>query len=131
MHLQLQRPASQRSDSRRRVREQVRRPHRRLHEETSSARRPLIEAAGVRRQPAFDIGYELQPAWPVMHLARLRSRTAGGLLPVVLNSFAAFVALGAALAAGRRRRRRGDFAAAPVMRLPVERLEPQLERHAA
>ena len=91
----------------------VRPSHRHVPEQPSAARRPVVEATAPSRPAGLDAGHEIQPRAPVVR-PRARPRGAASPLPVVLNGAAALVALGAALAA---RRRKSPIAAAQVLHL--------------
>jgi hypothetical protein len=107
---QPERPASQHATKEHRVRP----PHRLVVEQTSTARRPVVEATVPSHPAGLDAGHEIQSGAPVVP-PRARPREVANPLPVVLNGAAALVALAAALAA---RRRRSPIAGASILHLP-------------
>lgn len=122
------RPASHPAHAGRHVPHHVRKLRRPVRARTSSVQRPVAEAAAPSRRGRLDTGHQLQPAPPVLQLAR-PSRASTVPLPLVLNGLAALVAVAAAFAAGRGRRRRP--AGARVLRLARPRFDSELELHAA
>jgi hypothetical protein len=113
-----QRPASRHATGNHRVRPS----HRRVPQQSSSARRPVVEATAPR-PVGLDAGHEIQSSVLAVQ-PRARPHGVATPLPVVLNGAAALVALAAALAA---RRRRSPIAAAQVLHLS----RPIPERRAA
>jgi pyruvate/2-oxoglutarate dehydrogenase complex dihydrolipoamide acyltransferase (E2) component len=108
------RPASQRPVQAGEPRSRPSRPaetqRRQLTEPENSSRRPDVETSAPREPTGLDAGHEFLPRAPTL------------LLPLILNGLAASVAVGAALAAARTRRRRNSgwspVAAAQVLQLP-------------
>lgn len=102
-----------------------------LSEPTSSAHRPVIEAAAPRAPGApasANVGQELGPSVGVAQPQRPQQpqAQAPGVLSLVCNGGAALVAAAAALAAARRRRRdvrTSPVADAQVLRLPGPALD--------
>jgi hypothetical protein len=98
-------------------------PRIRVSQPTSSSRRPVVETAAAPGEPTgLDAGHEIASGAAVASSGRPFS----GLLPLLSNGAAALVALGAALAAGRRRRGRAGaspIAVAQVLHLPQRRTE--------
>jgi hypothetical protein len=117
--LRPQRPASQYA----RGNHRVRLPHRRVPEQASTARRPVVEVTAPSRPAGLDAGHEIRSSASVIQ-PRARPHGAANPLPVVLNGAAALVAVAAALGA---RRRRSPIATAEVLHLA----RPRTERRAA
>jgi hypothetical protein len=101
----------------------VRPSHRHVPEQSSSARRPVVEATAPSRPARRDAGHEIQSTAHVVE-PRARPHGVANPLPVVLNGAAALVALAAALGA---RRRRSPIAVVHVLHLS----RPIPERRAA
>jgi Peptidase family M23 len=106
-----QRPASHHATASHRVRQ----ARRHVPEQTSTARRPVVEARAPSRPAGLDAGREIQTSVPVIR-PRARPRGVANPLPVVLNGAAALVALAAALVA--RRRKSPVAIAAQILHLP-------------
>jgi hypothetical protein len=86
----------------------------------------VVETAAPVEPTGLDAGHEVGPSGPVAESQRSRRQASSTLLGLALNAAAALVALGAALAAGRRRRRglgASPIAAAQVLRLPQRAAE--------
>lgn len=98
---------------------------------SSSSRRPVVETAPPVAPARLGAGHEPRPGIEVAETERPPRQASSTPLALAVNGTAALVALGAALAAGRRRRRRvgtSPIATAQVLRLP----EPVTgQRHAA
>jgi hypothetical protein len=101
----------------------VRPSHGHVPEQSSSARRSVVEATAPNRPARLDAGHEIQSTAHVVE-PRARPHGVANPLPVVLNGAAALVALAAALGA---RRRRSPIAVVHVLHLP----RPIPERRAA
>jgi hypothetical protein len=101
----------------------VRPSHRHVPEQSSSARRRVVEATAPSRPARLDAGHEIQSTARVVE-PRARPHAVANPLPVVLNGAAALVALAAALGA---RRRRSPIAVVHVLHLS----RPIPERRAA
>jgi len=85
----------------------------------SSSPRPVVETATPVEPVGLGAGHEPRPGIGSVEVERPLSRASGASLALALNGAAALVALGAALAAGRRRRMGASpVAAAQVLRLP-------------
>jgi hypothetical protein len=96
----------------------------------SSSRRPVVETAAPVEPAGLDAGHEYGPRSEVPVSESPGRQAPRPLLALALNGAAALAALGSALAAGRRRRRRvrtSPVATAQVVRLP----EPAVERRCA
>jgi Peptidase family M23 len=88
---------------------------------TSSSRRPVVETAAPVEPSGLDAGHEIRSSKPAAQPAQPSAPPSRALLPLLCNGVAALVALGAALAAGGRRRRRlgtSPITAAQVLELP-------------
>ena len=106
-----QEPRSDTRTTRSRHRPVVRTRHAGGREQATFLRRPVVEPIGL------DAGHTIRPAVP---LRQPRREPSGSLFGLGCNGAAALVALGAAVAAGRRRRRliRNPSATAQVLHLP-------------
>jgi hypothetical protein len=89
-------------------------PHRLVAEQTSTARRPVVEATVPSHPAGLDAGHEIESHAPLVR-PRTRPHEVANPLPVALNGAAALVALAAALGA---RRRRSPVAGASILHLP-------------
>lgn len=108
----------------------ARRPHvshRHVSAPVSASQRPVVEVAAPRERADLDAGHELRPTVQVARTERHPSTASSAPFGLVVNGAAALVAIAAAFAAGRRRRRdlAGQVPVAQVMPLP----RPALERH--
>ena len=96
---------------------------------TTSLRRPVVEPAAPDESTRLDAGHEIRRGAPVTR------RVPTVPLPLVLNGAAAFVALAAAFAASRSRRRRpavgSAVADAQVLHLPTRFTERRTRSRAA
>ena len=100
----------------------------------SSSRRPDVETAAPLEPAGLDAGHEPGPSVEIAEPHPTSRRPSSASLALVLNGTAAVVALGAALAAGRRRRCRSatsPVATAQLLRFPGPRAEPATERRRA
>jgi hypothetical protein len=104
------RPASHDATEEHRVRPQ----HRPVAEQTSTARRPVVEPTAPSHVAGLDAGHEIESSSPIVQ-PRARPHEVANPLPLVLNGAAALVALAAALAA---RRRRSPIPEASILHLP-------------
>lgn len=98
---------------------------------TSSSRRLVVETAAPVEPLALGAGHEPRPGGEVAEVERPLRQSPSSAVALAANGAAALVALGAALAAGRRRRRRvgtSPVTTARVLRLPDPVAE---QRHAA
>lgn len=105
-------------------------PRRRVSKPTSASQRPVVEKAAPVQPAVLDAGHEPQAAPAAAEAKARRQQASGRSLALALNGAAALFALGAALATGRRRRRRNGaspIATAQVLRLP----EPAVEQRRA
>ena len=95
---------------------------------TTSLRRPFGEPT-VIESPALDVGHQVRTVAP---RAQLRPDAAAALVGLACNGAAALIALGAALAANRRRRRARAIpaAGAQVLHLAPPTAERRLSRAA-
>jgi hypothetical protein len=87
-----------------------------------SSRRPVVETAAPVEPAGLGAGHAPRPGIEAAEIARSLRQGSGMSLALALNGAAALIALGAALAAGRRRRRRvgeSPAATAQVLRLPA------------
>jgi hypothetical protein len=94
--------------------------HHRASAPKRSLRRPVVETAAPVEPAGLGAGHALRPSKADVHPAQ-PSTAPSVLLPLVCNGVAALFALGAALAAGRRRRCRpgmSPIAAAQILQLP-------------
>jgi Peptidase family M23 len=89
----------------------------------SSSWRPVVETPAAREEPTgLGAGHEI----PAGARAERPEAPSAGLFPLLSNGVAALVALGAALAAGRRRRRgvgSSPIAVAEVLHLPLSQTD--------
>ena len=86
---------------------------------TSSSRRPVLETAAPVGRVALGTGHEPRAGIEPAEVVHPRPQAPGMSLALVFNGAAALVALGAALAAGRRRRvGSSPVATGQVLRLP-------------
>jgi hypothetical protein len=93
---------------------------------TSSFRRPIVEPAAPR-----PIGLDARHDRPSAHVAPPRRKPSSPLLGLVCNGAAALFALGAVLAARRRRSNTSPTVSAEVLRLPLPEDEPRQVSRAA
>ncbi|HEY3549839.1 MAG TPA: peptidoglycan DD-metalloendopeptidase family protein [Gaiellaceae bacterium] len=109
-------------------------PRRHLSRPASSSRRPVVETAAPFQPAGLDAGHEPGPSAEVLETERPSRQPAGTSLALLLNGTAALVAVGAALAAGRRRRSRSvtsPTATMQVLRFPEPAAEPATEHRRA
>jgi hypothetical protein len=93
---------------------------------TSFSRRPVVETAAPVEPAGLGAGHETRSRVPDPDVAALPARAPGTLLALALNGVAALLALGAALAAHRRRGRTPATSAAAtgrVLHLPQLHVE--------
>ena len=92
-----------------------------------ASRRPVVEAAIPQESTDLGAGHEPERSVPAGHLEAPARQPSNELLAFTLNGGVAMVALAAAFAAGRRRRREltDGVAHAQVIRLP----RPAPDRH--
>jgi hypothetical protein len=121
-HELSQRPASHPMQAGQRVHRRIRVTHRHLGQSTSTARRPGIETDAPRLPARLDAGHEIRSGASVA-ARQPRVRSVVVPLPLVLNGLAAVLALAAAIAAARGRRRRVAGNTARVLHLSERRLE--------
>jgi hypothetical protein len=100
-------------------------PTPRVSEPIVFARRPVVEPA---RSAGLDTGLETKPT---TELLRPRHGSSGALLGLLCNGLAALVAVTAALAVARSRRRRPASAIADVLELPRAVFDRRNDRRAA
>ena len=100
-------------------------PHRRVSEPARASRRPVVEVAASPESTDLDTGHELEPRVSAVHMEPQHNQPSNQLLALAFNGAAAMVALAAAFAAGRRRRRDLTVVGAQVLHLP----QPSLGRH--
>lgn len=115
-----QRPAAHHATSATRARASARVPHRRPSEPAGFSQRPAVETE-AHAPTVLDAGHEIRPS---VRPSIPAPGTTGLLVPLICNGAAALVALAAAFAAARGRRReapsRGE--GAPVLQLPERTL---------
>lgn len=100
-------------------------PRRPRSEPGRPSRRPVVETALPVDSARLDAGHERRPAIEATEIERPLRHPSSVPLGLALNGAAALVALGAALAAGRRRRRRvgtSPVATAQLFSLPEPRV---------
>lgn len=134
-HRSPQRQAAHPALSRGPAQHAVRRSDQHDAQPTSSSSRPILEGAVPREPVDLAAGRELPPRVHVAPTTRTEphGRTSGALVPLFCNTLAALVAVGAALAAGRRRRghaRTSPTVEAQILHLPPQAFDP-LQREAA
>jgi hypothetical protein len=105
-------------------------PHRRVSEPARASLRPVVEVAASPESTDLDTGHELEPRVSAVHLERQHNQPSNQLLAVAFNGAAAMVALAAAFAAGRRRRRDLTVVGAQVLHLPQPSLGRRVRRAA-
>jgi pyruvate/2-oxoglutarate dehydrogenase complex dihydrolipoamide acyltransferase (E2) component len=131
-HSSKRSPVSHPAATERRVPHRPRMPHRRVSEPVSASRRPVVEAAAPHEPVDLDAGHELRPKVGEPRV-ELQPREDPSVLPgLVCNGVAALVAVGAALAAARRRRHGLTLteAGAQVLHLPRPTLHRNVRRAA-
>lgn len=102
-------------------------PHRRVSEPMSASRRPVVETAAPETPTGLDAGHEFRPSVHRVQLQPQPRDDSPALVGLVCNGAAALVAIGAALAAARRRRR---YLARPIAVAQVLHLRrPALDRN--
>ena len=102
-------------------------PRHRRSEPERSSRRPVVETALPVHPARLGADHERRPAIEATEIERPLRHPSSMLLGLALNGAAALVALGAALAAGRRRRRRAGTS--PIETAQVLRLPERLAAH--
>lgn len=120
------RSAAHPEQARQRVERPVRVPHHPVHEPITSTRRPVVEVMPSLGAGRLDAGHEIRSTTRLVRPVGTERRLSP-VLSLALNGAAALLALAAAFAASRGRRRLGVPAPAQVLPIPRRRLE----RHAA
>lgn len=105
-------------------------PHRRVNEPARASRRPVVEVATPRESSDLDTGHELEPRVSAVHPELQHDQPSNQLQALAFNGAAAMVALAAAFAAGRRRRRDLTVVGAQVLHLPKSSLGRHVRRAA-